>query len=376
MGAFDTVPRTRLVFGPGRLEQLGSLAAGLGFRRSLLVADGGMVSAGYAARARALLEAAGVAVAEFHDFGHDPDSVMVARGAAAATAAGVDSLVALGGGSSLDCAKGIAFVAAGGGDMEEYRGYGKARGALWPMIGIPTTAGTGSEAQSYALISHPLTHAKMACGDPGAAFRIALLDPLLTVSQPAGVTASAGYDAVSHAVESAATTAGHTVSRMYAREAWRLLDGHFEQVLREPGDVEARGAMQLGAFLAGTAIEQSMLGATHACANPLSARYGTTHGVAIGLFLPRVVRWNAAAAGPVYEDLMRAAGRSGGAAALADRLEALALAAGLPRTLRAVGAREEDLPALTEDAAGQWTGRYNPRPFDVAAARQLYEEAF
>src|SRR6185503_16925958 len=143
-----------------------------------------------------------------------------------------------------------------------------------------------------------------------AAFRVALLDPLLTVSQPAMVTATAGYDAISHAVEAAATTAGHLLSRMHAREAWRLLEAHFERVLAVPDDVEARGAMQLGAFLAGTAIEMSMLGATHACANPLSARYGTTHGVAIGLFLPRVVRWNGEAAGSVYADLLRAGGRT------------------------------------------------------------------
>jgi alcohol dehydrogenase len=376
VGPFDYVSRTRLVFGEGSLGRLGTLARDLGFRRSLLVADPGLVATGQVARARGLLEEAGIAAATFHDFDHDPDSDMVARGTAAARAADADSLVALGGGSSLDCAKGIGFLRAGGGDMEEYRGYGKARGPMLPMIGVPTTAGTGSEAQSYALISHPRTHAKMACGDPGAAFRVALLDPLLTVSQPAGVTATAGYDAISHAVEASATTAGHVVSRMYAREGWRLLEAHFERVLRDPADVEARAAMQLGAFLAGAAIEQSMLGATHACANPLSARYGTPHGVAIGVFLPRVVGWNAGAAGDVYADLMRTAGRPGGARELAERLEELARAAGLPRRLRDLGVREEDVPALTDDAAGQWTGRYNPRPFDAAAARQLYAEAF
>lgn len=376
MGSFDYIPRTRLVAGPGAVSRLGALAAELRFRRALLVADPGLAGTPHVAAARSSLETAGIAVEAFHDFGPDPDSRMVARGAAAAESAGIDSLVALGGGSSLDCAKGIAFVRAGGGDMEEYRGWGKARGVLAPMIGVPTTAGTGSEAQSYALISHPETHAKMACGDPQAAFRVAILDPLLTVSQPAAVTATAGYDAISHAVEAAATLAGHDLSRMYAREAWRLLDAHFERVLRDPGDVDARAAMQLGAFLAGTAIELSMLGATHACANPVSARYGTTHGIAIGLFLPRVVRFNGAVAGPVYADLLRAAGRTGGAAELADRLEALAQAAGLPRTLRAVGARPEDVPALADDAASQWTGRHNPRPLDAAAARRLYEEAF
>jgi alcohol dehydrogenase len=199
--SFDFTPRTRLVFGPGTLARLGELARNLGFRRPLLVADRGLVATGYVDRARGLLEEAGLAVAAFHAFDPNPDSAMVAAGAAAALDAEADSLVALGGGSSLDCAKGIAFVAPNGGSMADYRGYGKATRPLLPMIGVPTTAGTGSDAQSYALISDAATHRKMACGDPGAAFRIALLDPELTVGLPADVTAVAGYDALSHAVE-------------------------------------------------------------------------------------------------------------------------------------------------------------------------------
>src|SRR5205085_2092301 len=136
------------------------------------------------------------------------------------------------------------------------------------------------------------THAKMACGDPKAAFRVAILDPALTASQPSGVRAAAGYDAISHAVESYVSTARNSASDLFAREAWRLLDGAYERVMNSPGDLEALGAMQLGAHYAGIAIEHSMLGATHACANPLTARYGITHGVAIAALLSHVVRWN------------------------------------------------------------------------------------
>jgi alcohol dehydrogenase len=247
------------------------------------------------------------------------------------------------------------------------------------MIALPTTAGTGSEAQSYALISDAETHDKMACGDPKAAFAVAVLDPELTVSQPRAVTAISGYDALSHAVESYVTTRRNALSVVFAREAFRLLDGSFERVLARPEDVEARGAMLLGAHLAGLAIEASMLGATHACANPLSARYGTAHGVAIALLLPHVVRWNAAAAGPLYAELLRAAGREPGpdpADALALRLEELAVGAGLPRRLRAAGVKEADLPALAAHAARQWTGGFNPRPFDEKSALGLYRGAF
>jgi alcohol dehydrogenase len=379
LAPFDHIPRTRLVFGAGSLARLGELARELGFRRTLLVADRGLLATGHVEQADGLLRSAGVAVAGFHDFEANPDGHMVQAGAAVAREAGSDSLVGLGGGSSLDCAKGIGFLLAGGGTIRDYWGYGKAVRPLPPMIGVPTTAGTGSEAQSYALISDPATHAKLACGDASAAVRVALLDPALTLSQPRALTATAGYDALSHAVETFVTTRRNAFSLAFAREAWRLLEAHYEQALDQPGDLAARSAMLLGSHYAGIAIEASMLGATHACANPLTARYGTAHGVAIALMLPHVVRWNASVAGERYAELLALAGRAAGAdpsATLAERLEQLARAGGLPRALGAAGVPRQDLGALAEDAAQQWTGRFNPRPFHVAAALQLYEAAY
>jgi alcohol dehydrogenase len=379
MEPFDVRPHPRIVFGVGSLSSLGALAHGLGFRRPLLVADPGLVASGHVAETRAVLAASGIEAVGFHAFDHDPDSAMIEAGVAAAREAGVDSLIGLGGGSSMDCAKGINFVLTNGGSMADYWGYGKAREPLLPMIAVPTTAGTGSEAQSYALIADAKTHVKMACGDPKASFRAAILDPALTVSQPRAVTATAGYDAISHAVETWVTTRRNAFSDLFAGEAFRLLEGHYERVLREPGDVDARGAMLLGAHYAGIAIASSLLGATHACANPLTARYGTAHGVAIGLMLPHVVRWNARAASGRYGELLGSAGRGperDPAGALADRLEALAVAGGLPRRLHAAGVVEADLPGLAEQAAEQWTGRFNPRPFDGAGALELYRGAF
>ena len=378
MEAFDFAPRTRLVFGAGVLARLGELARELGFRRTLLVSDPGVRATGYVDEAARLLSAAGIAALPFHDFDHDPDGEMVARGALAAHEQAVDSLVALGGGSSLDCAKGIAFLLSNGGTIADYRGYGKAKKPLPPMIGVPTTAGTGSEAQSYALISDARTHQKMACGDPGAAFRVAVLDPALTRSQPRAVTAATGYDAIAHAVESYVTTRRNGLSDTFAREAWRRLSAGYARVLEAPDDLEARGSMLVGAHLAGLAIECSMLGATHACANPLSARYGTVHGVAIALLLPHVVRWNGAAAGARYAELLALAGRTPGpspATALADLLESLAVQGALPRRVRETGAAEADLPSLAAEAATQWTGQFNPRPFDAAGALELYRAA-
>jgi len=379
MDAFDFLLRTRVVFGNGALDRLGPLARELNFTRTLVVADKGIVAAGLVERAAIILAAAGIVPSFFHDFDANPDTAMVEAGRAHAASANIDSIVAIGGGSSLDCAKGINFVLTNGGSMRDYRGHNQATRPMLPSIGVPTTAGTGSDAQSYALISDVETHAKMACGDDKAAFRVAILDPALTVSQPKAVTAVAGYDALSHAVESYVTKKRTSVSDLFARDAWRLLEANYERVLTSPTDLDARAAMLLGSHEAGIAIEQSMLGATHACANPLTARYGTTHGVAIAVMLPHVVRWNASAVGDRYAELLAVAGRPSSndpGDRLAARLEELAHAAGLPSTLEEVGADRTDIAALAADAATQWTGTFNPRPFDAGAAQTLYEAAF
>jgi alcohol dehydrogenase len=376
---FDFQPRTRAIFGAGSIERLGDLASELGFKRTLLVADRGLVKSGHVAEAVGPLRAAGIEVIEFHDFDVNPDTVMVEAGCRLVAPFQIDSIIALGGGSSLDCAKGINFLLTNGGRMQDYHGYGKATKPMLPMIGIPTTAGTGSEAQTYALISEAETHFKLACGDPQLAFRIALLDPALTVSQPAAVTATSGFDALAHAVETFVSTKRNPLSESFSREAWRLLEHNYERVITHPDDLGARGSMQLGAFFAGMAIENSMLGATHACANPITAHYGTTHGAAIALLLASVVRWNGVVAGERYAELLRLStvnDVSNPAERLASRLEQLAMTGGLFSSLREAGVRSDDLSMLAGEAAEQWTGRFNPRPFDMHGALEVYQCAF
>jgi alcohol dehydrogenase len=380
MRPFDFQLRTRVVFGDGALARLPGLARELSFTHALIVADRGIVSTGQVARAAAMLDAAGIASHVFHGFDSNPDDRMVESGRAFAADLRVDSIVAIGGGSSLDCAKGINFVLTNGGSMRDYWGFGKAARPMLPSIGVPTTAGTGSEAQTYALISDAETHVKMACGDPKAAFRVAILDPELTVSQPREVAALAGYDAISHAVESYVTARRTPMSDLFALHAWRLLEPHFERVLAAPADLAARGAMLAGAHEAGIAIEQSMLGATHACANPLTAHHGTSHGAAIAVMLPHVVRWNGEHVAGRYAELLGAAGMDAGGLAAAERLgqrlEELAHAGGLATSLRELGIPRDSFATLAADAANQWTGTFNPRAFDAAAALELYERAY
>lgn len=379
MVPFDFHPRTRLAFGPRAISRVGLIARELGFHRTLVVADPGMRTAGHTTNVIDRLTAAGIETFPFEDFGVNPDSDMVAAGAAFAEPLNVDSIIGLGGGSSLDCAKGINFILRNGGTMADYRGYGKASTPLLPMVGIPTTAGTGSEAQSYAVIADAQTHMKMACGDPSAAMRVAILDPDLTITAPRHVTAMAGFDAIAHAVESAVTTKRNALSDTFSHQAWRLLSDAFERVILHPTDDEARGAMLLGAHFAGIAIEQSMLGAAHACANPLTARFNIAHGLALAILLPHVVRWNGVVARDRYAALLGSPRRrvrdEDPAEVLARRLEDIAVAGHLAITLSDAGVDADAIPELADLAARQWTGTFNPRPFDARAAAEIYRAA-
>jgi alcohol dehydrogenase len=359
----------RLVFGDGTLGEVGEEARRLGGRRALVVADPGIVAAGYADAARDALGRAGVEAALFDGVAENPSTDDVARGTEAARRHDADVLVAVGGGSSLDCAKGVNFLLTQGGKMEDYWGDGKATRPMLPSIGVPTTAGTGSEAQRFALVSRAESHRKMACGDVKARFKTVFLDPELLRSVPRKVAAAAGIDAVSHAVESFVTKTRNPVSRLYAAEAWRLLDGSLETFLDDPADAAARRRMLLGSHLAGAAIEVSMLGAAHALANPLTARYGVVHGAAVGLTLPHVVRFNAAEIQDLYTGLAH------DVEALARRLEELYLKTALPTRLGDWGVDAAALPTLAAEADEQWTARHNPRPVTAGDLLKLYESA-
>ncbi len=378
---FDYQPRTRVICAPGSVTRLGELVRELGGTRVLLVTDPGLEEAGHPQKALASLDAAGLQTLLFDAVEENPTTRHVQIGLEAARGHGADFLVAIGGGSAMDCAKGINFLLTNGGTMADYSKPGKAKRPMLASIGIPTTAGTGSEAQSFAIIADEQSHMKMACGDPKAAFRIAILDPELTVTQPAKVTAVTGIDAVAHAVESYVTTRRNPLAMMYAREAWRMLEPNLEIVLKQPGNLAARSAMQMGAHFAGIAIENSMLGACHACANPLTAHYGITHGIAVGIMLPHVVRFNGQAVAGLYRDLTHDAGLLNGdlksaGEALAQRLTQLVRATGIPQSLRECGVSPDILSLLAEEATEQWTGKFNPRPVAQDSLLQLYEAAF
>lgn len=358
LAPFELSLRGRIVFGPGALDRLGEVVTRLHRAQALLITDAGVMAAGIAPRAVATLREAGVPVSVHAEVREDPTDSDVRRALEAAQAAQPDLLIAVGGGSAIDTAKGVNL----------------ATGRFLPIVAVPTTAGTGSEVQSYALIADDETHRKRARGNPANVPSAVILDPELTLSLPERVTAAAGVDALVHALETAVTRARTAASLLFAHEAFRLIVHHLERVLADPRDLEARAAMLLGATWAGQAIELSMLGAAHAAANPLSARYGTVHGHAVALMAPHVIRYNSADAETraAYDALRRAAGIDGD---LADYIAGMLTRCKLPTSLRAAGITSPDVDALAADAATQWTGQHNPRPVDHAAFVQLYRAA-
>ncbi|MEO2017137.1 MAG: iron-containing alcohol dehydrogenase [Fuerstiella sp.] len=382
---FDYQPRTRVVFGVGSFARLGEIASEFGNGPVLLVTDPGLKQAGHEASAIASLESKGLKVAVFDDVATNPTTDDVDRCVEFATGKSIQLIIGLGGGSSMDCAKGANFLLTNGGRMHDYRGVGKATHEMLPMIAVPTTSGTGSEAQSFAVIADAKTHMKMPCGDPKAACRVAILDPELTVTMPRVVAAATGIDAMTHAIESYVTRKRNPMSQMFARQAWALLSKSFSVVMSAPNDLEARGNMQLGAHLAGAAIETSMLGAAHATANPLSAHFDMVHGIAVGVMLPHVIRWNVPEVGHLYRDLAISVGWAGrgdtdeqGAEALARGFTDLVAAASMPHTLTdalEVQLSDKMRNTLAEEATQQWTGTFNPRTMDADAFRQLYRNA-
>jgi alcohol dehydrogenase len=244
---------------------------------------------------------------------------------------------------------------------------------MLPFLAIPTTAGTGSECQSFALIADAATGQKMACGDAKAAARAAILDPALTLTQPPRVAACTGVDALSHALETAVTRKRNALSLAYSREAFRLCLDALPRVLQKGDDLEGRARMLLGAALGGLAIENSMLGAAHAAANPLTAHFHLAHGQAVGMMLPGVIRFNAAdpPTARLYDEL------SGlDPLALAAKVDWLLNLAGVPPSLADCAVASSSIARLAGEAARQWTAGFNPRPVGEKDFVQLYEAAF
>lgn len=373
-----------IISGPYALDGLADVAGRLLGPRVLFVTDRGLVASGLARKALSVLASVGTAIAVYDGVVADPPEAIVFAAAEAARAHGATGVVGFGGGSPMDVAKLVALLSASGEALSAVYGVGMARGPRLPLVLIPTTAGTGSEVTPISIVTTG-THTKMGVVSPVILPDVAILDPMLTLSVPAHVTAATGVDAMVHAIEAytSASANNNPVSRALAREALRLLGGAIREAVRDGSNIAARADMLLGAMLAGQAFANSPVAAVHALAYPLGGHYGLPHGLTNALVLPYVLRFNAPAAAEGYAALAPilfpdvAGDAPAVAAAFAERMAALSADLGLPQRLREAGVPEADLPMLAADAMKQTRLLVNnPRAVSEADALAIYRAAW
>ena len=377
MQGFDFAHRPRIVFGPGSSARIGELAVAHGATSVLLVSDPGVAAAGHTDAVELALREHRIRVQVFTNVRENPTIADVSACAAVANEHDPDLAIGLGGGSALDVAKACAMVRAEGIAIARRPGVTASSQPHIPVIAVPTTAGTGSECQPHAVICDE-THTKTAFATSRSLPAVAVLDPVLTVTQPRRVTADSGFDAIVHAVEVWVTGPGNPVSSMLAGEAFSLLTANLPAVLADPDDLDARGRMQLGAAWAGLGIAHSMLGAAHAAGNALTARYPISHGAAVASMLPAVIRFNSQddRVRAQYAALAARAGLAPDVSALLERLSSLWSLTPNPASLSGFGVHAEDIDDLAVEAAKQRTGSFNPRGVSVSAFRELFTEAY
>lgn len=379
-GAFAFSYGPRLVSGAGSADGIAEL---LPEGPVLFVTDRQIVSLGLAESALAALRASGREVMVASEIEADPSRATLETVVALGRESGAVSVVGFGGGSPMDVAKLAAYLLGSGDDLDAIWGVGNARAKGLPLVLVPTTAGTGSEATPVSIITLPGDE-KRGVSSQALIAGHAVLDPALTLGLPRHVTAATGMDAMVHAIE--AYTSIHLknpLSDLLAREALRLLAANLLLACEEPGNVAAREAMLLGAHLAGVAFSNAPVAGVHALAYPLGGRFHVPHGLSNVLMLPHVMAFNMSAAMPLYAELgplvdpaLEGLGQQAQAQGLLEALSTMAARAGMPAQLSAVGVSSADLDQLAADAMLQERLlKNNPRPITLDDARQLYEAA-
>ena len=376
------IPPVNLI-GRGCVKSIGREAAKFQARRALVIASFGAVGEAQAALVASILKDSGVETVPFCRVMPNPTVAVVDEGLALYRSSGCDLLVAVGGGSAMDAAKGIGLLASNGGRIADYEGEDKAGKALPPFIAIATTAGTGSEVTQFAVISDE-EHNKLTLVDRYLAPDVSVNDPEMMASMPPSLTAATGMDALTHAVEAYVSRNAGPVTDAQAWKAIQLVAENLSLAVRDGTDMSARENMCCASFLAGTAFNNAGLGLVHAMSHPLGGHYNLPHGLCNALLLPVVCRFNA-----TFETLGRlsdiavALGVGRSWRAERDNAEAglralfgLNRSLGLPKGLRELGVRKEDFPLLAERTMEEAIGHPNPRKYDKRDVLRLYEEAY
>ncbi|MGE4543237.1 MAG: iron-containing alcohol dehydrogenase [Pedobacter sp.] len=354
-------------FGSGVGKKVGEVARSLGAQKVFFVYDQGIKDAGLSACVLDSLQTAGLEVLEYGEVLANPTDIQVEEAAALARKFKAEVTVALGGGSSIDCAKAINILQTNPSPINQYDGLNMVGLPTKPLIAIPTTAGTASEVTAFSIVTDTVRQKKMVIGGQFVGASMALVDPDMTVGMPAALTAATGMDALTHAIEAYVSKNAMVPTDLFALKAIELIYGNLLRATQNGKDMEARSNMLLGSMLAGHAFNCAVLGLVHSIAHPLSVHCGLPHGVANAAGLPFVMEYNAAVAGEKTRDIALAmgldvAGKSVDEAATAavDAIKQLSRKLKIP-TLGELGVPKEKFDRIAEDALQEISTIFNPR---------------
>ena len=373
-------------FGAGSRSVIADEARRRGFKKAFFVTDKDLIKFGVANRITDVLNANGIPYEIYSDVKANPTIKNVQNGVDAYKNSGADFIIALGGGSAIDTAKGVGIVVNNPefADIKSLEGVANTRHRAVPTFALPTTAGTAAEVTINYVITDEGAKKKMVCVDPNDIPAVAIIDPELMYSMPKGLTASTGMDALTHAIESYITPGAWAMSDMFELKAIEMIARNLKKAVENGHDAEAREGMAVAQYIAGMGFSNVGLGIVHSMAHPLGAFYDTPHGVANALLLPYVMEYNAdSPAAPKYRDIARAMGvqtdgmnTEQGVRAAIDAVRQLSLSIGIPQKLHEIGVKEEDLPALSVAAYNDVCTGGNPRTTSPEDIEKIYRKAF
>ena len=370
-------------FGPGARKELPGVVQRLGFKKALVVTDKGLMKFGVAKMVLDVLDEAAIPYAVYDDVKPNPTVTNVKNGVEACKQAGADFIVAIGGGSSMDTAKGIGIVCNNPefADVVSLEGVADTKKKTVPIIALPTTAGTAAETTINYVIIDETKQKKMVCVDPNDIQCVAIIDAELMYSLPKSLTAATGMDAMTHAIEGLITKGAWELSDMFEIKAIEMIHRYLPLAVNEPTNPVGRDGMAVAQYVAGMAFSNVGLGVDHGMAHPLSALHDVPHGVACAMLLPTVMRFNAPAALPKYVDIAKAVGvykegmtQEEAADAACTEIENLSKLVGIPAHLSELGITEKDIDALADQAIEDVCTPGNPRPVTREDIVALYKK--
>ena len=370
------------LMGPGSLAEVGKQAKIIGGNKALVVTDKPLVELGIVEKVIKLLEKEGVKTVIYDEVLPNPTVKNIHDGVDLYKKENCDIIVAVGGGSPIDCAKGIGIVITNGGSIKDYEGLDKSKNPMPPFIAVNTTAGTASEMTRFTIITDTDRHVKMAIVDWHVTPTVSINDPELMISMPPALTAATGMDALTHAVEAYVSTIATPLTDSAALKAIELISKYLRPAVANGSNLEARDKMAYAEFLAGMAFNNASLGYVHAMAHQLGGFYDLPHGVCNAILLPHVEKFNLIACPERFANIAKAMGENIEglsvieAADLAiESIKRLSSDVGIPSGLKELGAKEEDIPTLAENAMKDACGLTNPRRATKEEIMQIYKNA-